>query len=75
MLKSVPTSTRARDFSGEHVHSCCVHDVTIVELFPSRIMTRHYPDDSSVFFDVVFSMLMSFTEVHLDCDDHLFHRS
>ena len=35
--------------SGEHVHSCCVLEVTLVELFPSRIMSDHYPDDSSVF--------------------------
>ena len=46
-------------------------DVTHVELFLSRIMSDHYPDDSSVFlfFDVVFSLFLSFTEVHLDCDD------
>ena len=53
----------------------CVLDVTLVELFPSRIMTGHYPENSSVFFDVVFRLLLSFTEVHPDCDDHLFHRS
>ena len=34
---------------GEHVHSCCVLDVTLVELLHSRIMSDHCPDDSSVF--------------------------
>ena len=42
--------------SGEHVHSCCVLGVPLVELLPSRIMSFHNPDGSSVFiFDVVFS--------------------
>ena len=35
--------------SDEHVHFCCVLDVTLVELVPSRIMSGHCPDDSSVF--------------------------
>ena len=35
--------------SGEHVHSCCVLDVILVETIPSRIMPGHYHDDSSVF--------------------------
>ena len=47
---SVPTLTRARDLSsGEHVHSCCVLDVTLVELFPSRNKSVYDLDGSSVF--------------------------
>ena len=32
-------------------------------------MSAHDPDDSSVFYDVVFSFFPSSTEVHPDCDD------